>query len=87
MSVPFYFIFLTLFVRLMKVLGYGREKKVILEAPLYDKDCVLSNVLAAHYLISSDVSRAKTYVKAAETHLVSYILFSFSVYVSFQLQV
>ncbi|KAF3574208.1 hypothetical protein F2Q69_00061274 [Brassica cretica] len=51
------------------VLGYGREKKVILEAPLYDKDCVLGNVLAAHYLISSDVSRAKTYAKAAESHL------------------
>lgn len=52
-----------------QVLGYGREKKVILEAPLYDKDCVLGNVLAAHCLISSDVSRAKTYAKAAESHL------------------
>ncbi|WZZ80942.1 hypothetical protein YC2023_101514 [Brassica napus] len=52
-----------------RVLGYGREKKVILEAPLYDKDCVLGNVLAAHCLISSDVSRAKTYAKAAESHL------------------
>ncbi|KAL0799016.1 hypothetical protein Bca101_054191 [Brassica carinata] len=52
-----------------QVLGYGREKKVILEAPLYDKDCVLGNILAAHYLFSSDVSRAKTYAKAAESHL------------------
>ncbi|CAH8390897.1 unnamed protein product [Eruca vesicaria subsp. sativa] len=42
-----------------------------LEAPLYDKDCVLGNILAAHYLISSDISRAKTYARAAEYHLVS----------------
>ena len=69
MSVPFWFF--DIVVCLMKVLGYGREKKVILEAPLYDKDCVLGNVLAAHCLISSDVSRAKTYAKAAESHLVS----------------
>lgn len=58
-------------VRLMKVLGYGRDRKVILEAPLYDKDCVLGDNLAAHYLFSSDISRAKTYARAAEYHLVS----------------
>uniref|UniRef100_A0A0D3D6Y5 Tetratricopeptide repeat protein 38 n=1 Tax=Brassica oleracea var. oleracea TaxID=109376 RepID=A0A0D3D6Y5_BRAOL len=49
-----------------QVLGYG---KVILEAPLYDKDCVLGDNLAAHYLFSSDISRAKTYARAAEYHL------------------
>ena len=76
-SIPFWFF--DIVVCLMKVLGYGREKKVILEAPLYDKDCVLGNVLAAHYLISSDLSRAKTYVKAAESHLVSSTLFFFLV--------
>ncbi|CDY40286.1 BnaA07g09140D [Brassica napus] len=54
-----------------QVLGYGRDMKVILEAPLYDKDCVLGNNLAAHYLFSSDISRAKTYDRAAEYHLVS----------------
>lgn len=70
--------FFDIVVRLMKVLGYGREKKVILEAPLYDKDYVLGNVLAAHYLISSDLSRAKTYVKAAESYLVSSTLFFYS---------
>uniref|UniRef100_M4D7G4 Tetratricopeptide repeat protein 38 n=1 Tax=Brassica campestris TaxID=3711 RepID=M4D7G4_BRACM len=52
-----------------QVLGYGRDMKVILEAPLYDKDCVLGNNLAAHYLFSSDISRAKTYARAAEYHL------------------
>ncbi|KAG2320897.1 hypothetical protein Bca52824_014110 [Brassica carinata] len=52
-----------------QVLGYGRERKVILEAPLHDKDCVLGNILAAHYLISLDISRAKTYARAAEYHL------------------
>ncbi|KAF3590207.1 hypothetical protein DY000_02023524 [Brassica cretica] len=52
-----------------QVLGYGRDRKVILEAPLYDKDCVLGNNLAAHYLFSSDISRAKTYARAAEYHL------------------
>ncbi|XP_010477769.1 PREDICTED: tetratricopeptide repeat protein 38 [Camelina sativa] len=52
-----------------QVLGYGREREVILEAPLYDKGCVLGNILAAHYLISSDFARAKSYVRAAESHL------------------
>ncbi|CDY25821.1 BnaA07g09610D [Brassica napus] len=57
-------------VRLMKVLGYGRDRKVNLEAPLYDKDCVLGNNLAAHYLFSSDISKAKIYDRAAEYHLI-----------------
>ncbi|XP_048591468.1 uncharacterized protein LOC106433378 [Brassica napus] len=51
-------------VRLMKVLCYGRDRKVIL-----DKDCVLGTNLAAHYLFSSDISKAKTYDRAAEYHL------------------
>ncbi|CAN6908268.1 unnamed protein product [Brassica oleracea] len=57
-----------------QVLGYGRDRKVILEAPLYDKDCVLGNNLAAHYLFSSDISRAKTYARAAEYHLLCHVL-------------
>ncbi|CAN7127569.1 unnamed protein product [Brassica rapa subsp. narinosa] len=48
----------------MKVLCYGRDRKVIL-----DKDCVLGTNLAAHYLFSSDISKAKTYDRAAEYHL------------------
>ncbi|CAN6881369.1 unnamed protein product [Brassica oleracea] len=50
-----------------QVLSYGRNWKVILEAPLDDKDCVLGNVLAAHYLSSSDHSKANTYVEAARS--------------------
>ncbi|CAH8337042.1 unnamed protein product [Eruca vesicaria subsp. sativa] len=52
-----------------QVLSYGRNYKVILEAPLYDKDCVLGNILAAHYLSTSDLSKAKTYVEAARSNL------------------
>ncbi|XP_024008451.1 tetratricopeptide repeat protein 38 isoform X2 [Eutrema salsugineum] len=52
-----------------QVLGYGRERNVILEAPLYDKDCVLGNILAAHYLSSSDIARANYYARAAESQL------------------
>ena len=54
-----------------QVLSYGRNWKVILEAPLDDKDCVLGNVLAAHYLSSSDHSKANTYVEAARSNIVS----------------
>lgn len=54
-----------------QVLSYGRNRKVILEAPLHDKDCVLGNILAAHYLVSSDHSRAKSYLEAASSNLVS----------------
>jgi len=59
---------------LMKVLSYGRKRKVILEAPLLDKDCVLGNILAAHFLSSSDPSRANSYVEAAASNLVSLII-------------
>lgn len=44
---------------------------MILKAPRYDKDCVLGNVLAAHYLSSSDHSRAHSYLEAAASNLVS----------------
>ena len=54
-----------------QVLSYGRNRKVILEAPLHDKDCVLGNILAAHYLSSSDHHRAKSYLEAATSNLVS----------------
>ncbi|EFH61972.1 predicted protein, partial [Arabidopsis lyrata subsp. lyrata] len=55
--------------RLMKVLSCGRKRKVILEAPLYNKDCVLGNILAAHFLSSSDPSRANSYVETAASNL------------------
>lgn len=56
----------------MKVLSYGRERRVILEATLHDKDCVLANILAAHFLCSSaNPSRASFHIQAANSRLVS----------------
>ncbi|XP_010552603.1 PREDICTED: tetratricopeptide repeat protein 38-like [Tarenaya hassleriana] len=52
-----------------QVLSYGREKKVILEAPLHDQDCVLGNILAAHFVTSSDPARANAYARAAASCL------------------
>ena len=54
----------------MKVLIYGRERSVILEAVAHDNQCVLANILAAHFLHSSDSSRALTCLHAAESRLV-----------------
>lgn len=59
-----------------KVLIYGRGRSVILEAPFHDKDCVLANILAAHFLCSSDPSRAPSHLQAAKSCLVSlFVLF------------
>jgi hypothetical protein len=55
----------------LKVLSYGRERSVILEAPGHDKDCVLANILAAHFLCSSDPSRAPSHLQDAKPRLVS----------------
>ncbi|KAL2349324.1 hypothetical protein Fmac_003324 [Flemingia macrophylla] len=52
-----------------QVLSYGRERSVILEAVAHDKNCVLANILAAHFLHSSASSRALTYFDAAKSHL------------------
>ncbi|XP_040967913.1 tetratricopeptide repeat protein 38 isoform X3 [Gossypium hirsutum] len=49
-----------------QVLSYGRNRKVILEAPVHDKDCVLANILAAHFLSSSDPSKAPSLMEAAK---------------------
>ena len=38
----------------IKVLSYGKERSVILEALVHDKECVLANILAATFLCSSD---------------------------------
>ncbi|XP_010551491.1 PREDICTED: tetratricopeptide repeat protein 38 isoform X2 [Tarenaya hassleriana] len=54
---------------LMKVLSYGRERKVILEAPLHDDHCVLANILAAHFISPSDPSRASAYIQAARPYV------------------
>ena len=55
----------------IKVLSYGRERSVILEALVHDKDCVLANILAASFLCSSDPSRAPSHIQAAKSLLVS----------------
>ena len=55
----------------IKVLSYGRERSVILEALVHDKECVLANILAATFLCSSDPSRAPSHIQAAKSLLVS----------------
>lgn len=52
-----------------QVLSHGRERSVILEAPAHDKDCVLANILAAHFLCSSNPSRAPSHLQAAKSRL------------------
>ena len=49
------------------MLSYGRERRVILEAPKHDKDCVLGNILAAHFLSSNDASTADFLIQAAKS--------------------
>ncbi|KAG6758954.1 hypothetical protein POTOM_035417 [Populus tomentosa] len=53
-----------------QVLSYGRGRRVILEATLHDKECVLANILAAHFLCSSaNPSRASFHIQAANARL------------------
>lgn len=56
------------------MLSYGRRRSVILEATVHDKDCVLANVLAAHFLSSSDSSRAHYHLQAAKAGVVSFFV-------------
>ncbi|KAL6187151.1 hypothetical protein ACLB2K_043266 [Fragaria x ananassa] len=53
----------------VQVLSYGRVRSVILEAPTHDSNCVLANILAAHFLCSSDPSKAHPYLQAANSRL------------------
>ncbi|KAL2510192.1 Tetratricopeptide repeat (TPR)-like superfamily protein [Forsythia ovata] len=53
----------------LQVLSYGRKRSVLLEAPRNDPKCVLGNILAAHFLCSSDTSRALPLIDAAKSHL------------------
>lgn len=66
----------------MKVLNYGRERRVILEAAEHDKDCVLANILVAHFLSSSDSFKASLHIRAAKSRLV--IFFFGSILENFQ---
>ncbi|RYR64978.1 hypothetical protein Ahy_A03g010992 isoform A [Arachis hypogaea] len=52
-----------------QVLSYGREKHVILEAVAHDKDCTLANILASHFLHSSDPSKASFFLDSAKSNL------------------
>lgn len=52
-----------------QVLGYGRKRSVILDAPRSDPQCVLGNILAAHFLCSADSSRAPPFIDAAKSCL------------------
>ncbi|GLT41581.1 hypothetical protein SLA2020_156340 [Shorea laevis] len=52
-----------------QVLSYGRERSVIMEAPVHDKDCVLANILAAHFLYSGNATKALPYLEAAKSRL------------------
>ncbi|XVE84929.1 hypothetical protein DITRI_Ditri17bG0051300 [Diplodiscus trichospermus] len=52
-----------------QLLSYGRYRRVILEAAVHDKDCVLANILAAHFLCSSDPSKAPSHMEAAKSRL------------------
>lgn len=52
-----------------QVLSYGRERRVILAAAEHDKDCVLANILAAHFMASNDPSKASAYLDAAKSRL------------------
>ncbi|KAK4261210.1 hypothetical protein QN277_004240 [Acacia crassicarpa] len=51
-----------------QVLGYGKDRSVILEAAAHDNGCVLANILAAHFLSSSDSWRAP-FLQAAKSNL------------------
>ncbi|KAL5100374.1 hypothetical protein RYX36_004701 [Vicia faba] len=52
-----------------QVLSYGRERRVILESVTHDNYCVLANTLAAHFISSSDSSRASYLLHTAKSHL------------------
>ncbi|GER32282.1 tetratricopeptide repeat protein [Striga asiatica] len=52
-----------------QVLSYGRNRSIILEAPKCDPECVLGNILAAHFLCSSDSSHATQLLDTAKSHL------------------
>uniref|UniRef100_A0A2P2MLB7 Integral membrane protein n=1 Tax=Rhizophora mucronata TaxID=61149 RepID=A0A2P2MLB7_RHIMU len=53
----------------LQFLSYGRERRVILEATLHDKNCVLANVLAAYSVSSCNPSRVALYLQSARSRL------------------
>ncbi|GAA0184693.1 hypothetical protein LIER_31981 [Lithospermum erythrorhizon] len=64
----------------LQVLTYGRQRKVILDAPKHDPHCVLGNILAAHYLSSIDSSHASPLIEAAKACLADASLYEKAVF-------
>ncbi|KAL8035659.1 hypothetical protein ABFX02_12G111800 [Erythranthe guttata] len=52
-----------------QVLSYGRKRSVIMEAPKSDPECVLGNILAAHFLCSTGSSRVQLLIDTAKSFL------------------
>ncbi|XP_072987831.1 uncharacterized protein [Typha latifolia] len=53
----------------LQVLSYGRDRQVILQAPLHDPACSLANSLAAHFAASHRPSQYKSFLAAAAASL------------------
>lgn len=51
-----------------QVMIYGRKRSIIMDAPIHDGHCVLANILAAHFLSSTDSSKASSFLQAAKSH-------------------
>ncbi|KAL5722247.1 hypothetical protein ACHQM5_005790 [Ranunculus cassubicifolius] len=54
-----------------QVLNYGRNRSVILEAQSSDENCVLANILAAHYIASTNPLKSTLYLASAKSKLIS----------------
>ncbi|KAK9750850.1 hypothetical protein RND81_02G226600 [Saponaria officinalis] len=51
-----------------QVLSYGRKRSIILEAQIHDENCVLANILAAHFLCSTNSSKVAIFLEAAKSN-------------------
>lgn len=65
-----------------QVLSYGRNRAVILEAPINDPACVIGNVLAAHFIGSQDLHKVSSLLSAAAAALGNATLYEKAVYES-----
>lgn len=54
-----------------EVLSYGRNRAIILQAPVNDPACILGNALAAHFLASKDLLKASSLLAAVAVDLVN----------------
>lgn len=67
-----FFEFISSIVRLvLKILSYGRNKAVILDASRSDPSCVLANTLAANFLFNHNPSKALSHLQSASLQLVT----------------